>query len=154
VISLTFEYETEIQLENGSTAWIDNLQLVAPPDIQVTTAGQVLDRNESVDFGSTPVGQPLSRTFVIKNMGREPLTLASLTTVPAGFSIRQNVADTTLAAGQMTTFVLQLNAAAAGDFGGTVRLTSNDPNENPFAFNLSGTVTEPAHLLYFPLVRR
>ena len=155
VVTLTFEYATAIQLENGSTAWIDNVTLFAPQDIQVRTGdNKIINAGGAVDVGSTAMSQPLSRTFTVKNMGRAPLTLAKLSAVPAGFSIRQDVADTTLSAGETTTFSLQLDATAVGVYSGVVRLVSNDPDENPFEFTIRGTVTQPAYQLYLPLMFR
>jgi hypothetical protein len=155
VITLTFKFETEIELENGSTAWIDNVTLFAPQDIQVTTGiTKSLDSGGTVDFGVTEVGMPVDQTFTIKNVGALPLTVTEIITVPGGFSLLNNIVTTTLTAGQMTTFTLQLDAIMAGVFSGTVELASNDPDENPFGFLVRGVVETPGSEVYLPVVVR
>src|SRR5207244_1830748 len=54
-----------------------------------------------------------------------------------------NTGATTLTPGQSTTFTVQLDATAAGSFGGTIHLPSNDADEGSFDIGLSGAVTEP-----------
>src|SRR5262249_1954032 len=47
----------------------------------------------------------------------------------------------TLAPGASTTFSVRLDAAATGSYNGQVSFGTNDPNNNPYAFAISGTVT-------------
>jgi hypothetical protein len=85
------------------------------------------------------------KVFTVTNQGTATLNLTALSSssLPSGFSLAQNLGSTSLAAGASTTFTLQLNAAAAGTFGGWISLVNNDSDENPFSFQVSGAVTDP-----------
>ncbi|HZT83019.1 MAG TPA: hypothetical protein VFA26_22505, partial [Gemmataceae bacterium] len=48
--------------------------------------------------------------------------------------------STSLAPGQSTTFVVQMNTASAASYSGTASFGTNDANNNPFSFTLAGTV--------------
>ena len=63
-------------------------------------------------------------------------------TVPAGFSVTSPFAAT-LAPGRTTAFTVEMTAAAAGDYAGTVSFTDNDPAEGTFSFAVSGEVQLP-----------
>ena len=45
--------------------------------------------------------------------------------------------------GESTTFVVQLTAAASGDYSGELSFGNDDPDEAPFNFFISGTVDPP-----------
>jgi subtilisin family serine protease len=115
--------------------------LTGGPDIEVVVNSvPVADGTGSVDFGSTVVGAPVSRTFTIRNAGGADLTLGAIT-VPAGFSLVAGFGSTTLAPGQTTSFALQMNAAAVGAYSGTVSFVTNDPSSDPFDFTVTGTTS-------------
>ena len=101
-----------------------------------------------VDFGSTDVGSPTTHTFTVSNAGGADLTLGAVS-LPAGFSLASGFSSATLAPGASTTFSVQLDAAAAGSFGGAVGFATNDPNQNPFTFTISGVVAGVASEAYF-----
>jgi hypothetical protein len=66
-------------------------------------------------------------------------------------------APASIPAGGSATLTLQLDATLAGSFSGEVIFTTNDGDENPFSFMLSGSVTAaPAvsYRVYLPLVDR
>lgn len=118
-------------------------QVTAPqPEIVVTSpSANLVDGFSSVAFSTTPVGLPISQVFTIRNIGAGDLQLnAGSLVVPAGFSL-ENWSDNTLAAGESTTFVVRLDAAAVGNYGGQVSFTSNDSDESPFSFLVQGEVT-------------
>lgn len=111
------------------------------PEIQVLDGSLDIPRGGAVDFGSTTVGTPVTRPIRVKNIGSETLTLTPPITVPAGFSVVQSFVQETLAPDAETTFTLRLTAGAEGTYGGRISFANNDSNENPFTFNVSGTVT-------------
>src|SRR5262245_14777047 len=119
--------------------------VVTAPEISVLLKGTDLTSGGDVNFGSTIVGAPVAKTFTVQNLGNGDLTLSQLngSVFPTGFSLVTGLGATTLIPGQSTTFTVQLSAAAAGSFGGTIHVLSNDADEGSFDIGLSGTVTQP-----------
>jgi VCBS repeat-containing protein len=112
------------------------------PEIVVRDAAlnDLADGTGSVDIGWTTVGTPLLCTFTIANMGDADLWLSPASLEwPAGFGLVTPFAETVAAGGQ-TQLTLRLDAAAAGTFTGQVSFATNDANENPFSFTLTGSV--------------
>ena len=127
---------------------IERVAAVAPPtpEIGVSIGGYDLTSGQSgITFGPRDVGQPQTFVFIVTNHGSASLQLTSLepADLPAGFTLVQNLGTTFLTPGESTTFSLQLDATAAGSFGGTIHLTSNDADEGLFSFAVSGTVVDP-----------
>src|SRR5262249_2831774 len=94
-------------------------------------------------FGSTVIGTPITKTFTVKNAGTATLTLSDPISLPSGVSLASDFGTITLAAGASTTFSVRLTAASAGSYGGTLSFGTSDPNNNPYTFTVSGTVTAP-----------
>lgn len=115
----------------------------APEIVVLDGTTNIADNTGSVNFGSTTVGMPLTRTFTIRNTGTANLTIGTLAALPAGFTLVGTFPSGTIAANGSTTFQIRLTAAAAGSFSGTLSFTNNDSDENPFNFTISGTVTAP-----------
>ena len=95
-----------------------------------------------VSFGPAPQGAVApTRTFTVRNDGGAPLTLGA-PSLPAGFTLAEPL-STSLAPGASDTFTVRLDTGTAGTRSGTVSLATNDADENPFNFPVSGTVTGP-----------
>jgi hypothetical protein len=92
-----------------------------------------------VDFGTTAIGLPVVQTITVANVGTTDLSLGAIT-LPAEYSLVSGFGSTLLTPGQTTDFVVQLDATIEGTHGGVVSFDSNDANENPFDFIVSGTV--------------
>jgi hypothetical protein len=121
---------------------------VAPKPPEVAVAGNGLDiasgdRTPAVadhtDFGSTPVGTPVTRTFTVRNTGTGDLLCSGLS-VPAGYSVSEGLAASIAPSGT-DTFTVRLNATAAGVFGQYISFRTNDLDETPFFFRVAGTVS-------------
>ncbi|MBI3467512.1 MAG: tandem-95 repeat protein [Planctomycetes bacterium] len=109
-------------------------------DIQVLNAeADVPDGAGSVDFGTAEMSEPLTKTLTIANVGSQPLTLTLPISVPTGYTV-VTPPTATLAPGEITTFVLRFLATIPGTYSGQVSVASNDPDESPFLFNVSGAV--------------
>jgi hypothetical protein len=122
------------------------------PEIQVLDgAADIPDGIGNVNFGITTVGTPIYKTFTVRNAGTADLTLIEPIDVPAGFGVANSFGSTALAPGSSTTFVVRLDAVAAGVYRGSLQFANNDGDENPFSFSLSGGVH---HKLYLPLAIR
>ena len=98
-----------------------------------------------VDFGSTPAGIPLSKTFTISNSGFGSLILFEPILVPSGFSVVEGFAGLTetVLPGETTTFTVQLDAAAQGSYSGSLTFLNSDADETPYQFTIQGEVLGP-----------
>jgi outer membrane protein assembly factor BamB len=95
----------------------------------------------SHDYGSRVVGYPLNWSVDVINVGNSNLVISSASFVsgaaynlmaPLTFPVTINPAATTV-------FTVRFNPPAAGDFRDTLRIFSNDPDENPYLVALRGT---------------
>ncbi len=120
---------------------IGELPVGSEPEIQVLVDGiNVADGTGSVNFGSTVIGAPVTRTITVRNAGTGALTLGVIR-LPVGFSLATGFGATTVAPGQTTSFAVQMDAAIVGAFAGSISFDSNDADESPFDFGVSGTVS-------------
>jgi hypothetical protein len=113
-------------------------------DIAVSLQGGaalVSGQGTAIDFGSVNLGQSgPSRVFVVTNAGTGTLTLGSVT-LPSGFTLTDPLA-TTLAPGASDSFTVKLDTSgSAASHSGNVSIASNDPDENPFTFPITGVVS-------------
>jgi Ca2+-binding RTX toxin-like protein len=109
---------------------------IADGDTTPTTA-------DFTDFGSAlQGGGAIQRTFTVTNTGTAVLTTSGLT-LPTGFTLVEGL-STTIAAGGFDTFQVRLDTTAAGTKSGEISFTTNDSNESPFNFSITGTVNPPA----------
>lgn len=120
------------------------------PEIQVEQpSGNILvDGANTVDFGEAQVGATTERTFEVRNVGLDDLTLGTL--VPpvlpvtlsgsgaASWTILNQPPDL-LAPGVSASFVVQFNPSATGAVTATLSVESNDADENPFTVTLEGS---------------
>lgn len=117
--------------------------LPATSEIQVTQNGSdIAHGTGTVAFGITPLGSPVSKTFTVHNLGSGDLTLVEPISVPGGFSVT-TFGSLVVAPGLSTTFAVQLDAVTEGTFTGQVSFANDDDDENPFNFQVSGTVILP-----------
>ena len=97
-------------------------------------------QSTAVSFGSVRNGTAAStKSFTVRNDGTATLTLGAVT-VPAGFTLVEALAAS-LESGAWDSFTVRLESATVGTKSGDVSFATNDPNENPFNFAITGTVT-------------
>lgn len=122
---------------------ITNVTTTAP-EVAVNENGtNIADNTGAVSFGNVFVGASATKTFTVTNSGNANLTLGSTVSLPSGYTLVQAPPLTVLAPGGSTTFVVGLNTSVPGTYSGSVSLTTNDADENPFNFSIGGTVTAP-----------
>ena len=114
------------------------------PEISIDVSGTAVADGGTVSFGTTTVGTPINRTVTITNTGGGSLTVNSIASVPAGYTLVSNITSNSLGAGQSTSFTVRLTAAAAGNFSGTISIGNSDSNEAPYDLQLSGVVNTVA----------
>ncbi|MEA5471836.1 DUF4347 domain-containing protein [Spirulina sp. 06S082] len=124
-------------------------EIGAQSSSEVRDSGSIVipDDTGSIDFGATSQGTTLQRTFTIASTGTLSLSLGSLT-LPTGFSLVGGFPNSIAATNdpntpQTQTFTVQLDASSAGTFTGDLSFQTNDTNNNPYNFALTGTVTKP-----------
>ena len=112
--------------------------------LSITSGDATPSVTDGTDFGTVLRGSsmPVSRTFTVSNEGTAFLTYDMVwSRVPDGF--RLGGASLNLAPGQTGTLTIQLDTDVSGIKTGDVSLSTNDPDENPFRFRITGTVLEP-----------
>ena len=113
-------------------------------DIAVVVDDVALSSGQTVDFGAAAVGTPgPQRVVTLRNDGSASLSLGTVS-VPTGYTLVAGPALTTLAPGGSTTITIALDSGTVGTFTGQAAVVSNDPDENPFALNLTGVVAAEA----------
>ncbi|HPC02407.1 MAG TPA: choice-of-anchor D domain-containing protein [Syntrophales bacterium] len=100
---------------------------------------------DGTDFGQDHVNLSAyspEHTFRIVNLGSATLNLAGsppVVVTGVDFSLTQNVPATSIAAGGSVEFKVIFAATAAVVRNGTVSIASDDGNENPYSFAITGT---------------
>ncbi len=134
------------------------------PDIEIKgnsvniTNGDVSPAlSDHTAFGDcNTISQTISRTFTITNTGNATLllngspTIALSGTATAAFTVTDAPA-TSLAPSAADTFTITFNPADGGVHNATVTIASNDPDEAPFTFAISGNGVVPTWQVTFQL---
>ena len=124
-------------------------ELPAGAQLQVFESAEVLNGSGLVPFdgGSTGtfVGDPVTKTFTVRNVGGSPIAPDAEVQLPAGYSLISGPQTTPLGPLEKTTFSVRLDAEALGTYAGEVVLTSG--GEPRFQFLITGDVTPWKHIL-------
>lgn len=98
------------------------------------------DGVSSTDFGTTIVGDSVSKTYTIRNTGSGSLSgLAATIGGDQSSDFEAGaIATTTLASGESTTFTVTFSPSADGARLATLQVVSNDTDESPFDISLTG----------------
>ena len=115
------------------------------------------DGGPAVNFGSITTGVAgTPQTFTIRNEGNADLTGISvtkaLTGTPGDFTLNTTGTATTLAPGATTSFTLTFAPGSIGAKTATVKIASNDADENPFEIAVTGTASPVQVIEYGPVV--
>src|SRR5271156_5162146 len=103
----------------------------------------------SLTFTNVRVGQNQTQTETVQNTGGTSVTISGSTASGTGFSISGISTPLTLAPGQSTSFNVTLTPPSAGNFSGSVSITSDAFNPS-LNIALSGTAVAPATLTVTP----
>lgn len=97
---------------------------------------------DGTDFGTVSIqdGSTLTRSFTVSNTGNETLTTSSLS-VPSGYTVTDTLSNS-IAPGSSDTFSVRLDATTMGTKSGQISFTTNDSDENPYNFSITGSVVE------------
>jgi Abnormal spindle-like microcephaly-assoc'd, ASPM-SPD-2-Hydin len=94
----------------------------------------------AVNFGSVTAGSSAAQTVTLTNNGSSTLTVDTLTTTGAAFSVIGPTLPANVAAGQSVTAQVKFAPTAAGTYSGALSATSNATNSLG-SIPLSGTAT-------------
>jgi hypothetical protein len=94
----------------------------------------------SITFTSVQVGQNQAQTETVTNTGGVNATISQATATGTGFSLTGPSLPVTLTPGQSTSFSVTFTPQSAGNFSGSVAISSNASNPN-LSVALSGTAT-------------
>jgi hypothetical protein len=130
----------------AGSLYADNFRISATntvvPEItvEIPSTPALVDGSSMVEFQSTTAGSPVTKTFTIRNDGNAPLTGLALSKVEPpmtnNFAVG-TLATNSLAAGASTTFNVTCTPQAGAPQTATLRIASNDSNENPFDIPLT-----------------
>lgn len=95
---------------------------------------------DAIEYGDTPTGQPVTRSFTVSNPGGWPLTISSIS-VPFGYQLVGGAG--VIPPLNAVTFTLTLTAAAEGTYAGNVVIHSDAPEQSTFQFPITGLVLDP-----------
>ncbi|MCP4536105.1 MAG: choice-of-anchor D domain-containing protein, partial [Chloroflexi bacterium] len=115
------------------------------------------DTTDDTDFGSTGVGTAIAHTFTISNSGITDLTLSNAPNYVAlstgtHFGVSQQPSSGTVSGNSTVDFALTFIPQSTGSFTDTVTIDSNDSNETPYNFVISGTgVVPPVMQSIYPI---
>jgi alpha-tubulin suppressor-like RCC1 family protein len=118
---------------------LQKLAMNAPtPEIGIAQAGGELRDGFGFDFGWTPAGTPLTKTFTITNSGAGGTSFIVARTGPQAAEYSVGGFPTLLLPGASADFTITLTPAAIGPRIATLSITSSDQDENPFDIPLAG----------------
>jgi uncharacterized cupredoxin-like copper-binding protein len=122
-------------------------KLPPAPEIAVEhPAGTTLvDGASALTFGNSNIGTSVAKTVTVRNTGTANLTGLAITHSgmhSPDFALG-SLRVTTLAPGASTTFTVAFTPTASGNRSDSLRIVSNDADENPFDIALSGTGVIP-----------
>lgn len=127
---------------NGSTLQLTISAAQSDIAVEHPAGTNLITGSASIGFGVMAVGgSGVLKTFTVKNTGNAVLTLAAPTVIggDAGdFAVNSTGTLLGIASGQQTTFTVAFNPTAGGSRSTTLRISSNDPDENPFDITLTG----------------
>lgn len=135
------------------------------PKLQVLVdTSLTVSKDATIDLGTATVGETLSKTFILKNIGYSNLNLATIaptiaglttavTATPGPYADSDQVlgprtlnqptnggcATSLTPSGEQTTFELAMTSTTAGIYTGTVTIATNDPTNPSFTFKVTGT---------------
>ncbi len=120
-----------------------NGQGSSSPQSDILVIDSVLPETDlEMPFGEIISGRSVAQTVTLSNTGNAPLnigTIAQSNSLDAPFSLHNDACSgQTLGFLETCAFDIQFSPTTTGDFEDRFDIPSNDPNENPVSFNVSG----------------
>jgi hypothetical protein len=116
----------------------------AAPEISVTQAGRNLtDGSSTVSFGNVKTGLTATRRFTVRNAGTGTLGNLSVSLSGSGTFQAESLPVSSLGPNESASFDVTFSPSSLATFTATLRILSDDSDENPFDIDLRGTGFEP-----------
>lgn len=110
------------------------------PEVDLQRGGSGIADGGSDPVGTLAAGSAASFSYTVLNTGNAALTLGTVT-VGTQTNCTVNVTAqpaTSVATSGSTTFTISVTPTGAGAFSAQLSFTTNDPNENPYDFTITG----------------
>ena len=126
--------------ENPFEIALTGVGLAADIQIDQPSSGALVDGSSIIDFGIVPLGYQVTQTFVITNTGELDLTgiTASVTGLSAVDYTITRLPPSLLTPGSRAIFTVRFLARTPDAPSASLKIASNDPDENPFDITLTG----------------
>ncbi|MES2659069.1 MAG: choice-of-anchor Q domain-containing protein [Verrucomicrobiota bacterium] len=106
-----------------------------------------LESGQSVDFGLTPRGTPITRFFKITNQGEWDLTIGPIFSTP---DVQITGGTGVVPAGASLAFQVTVDASAGGNFNRLVTIGCDDPDQGIFYIPITWIVRNPPTVVTAP----
>jgi len=131
-----FEYKCTEYMATAATANVTTLAAV--PEINLKWGVTSYASGETFDFGAVAWGSSADRTFTIENTGSGPMTLTLPLATTGNYAVTSAPAGT-IASGGTTSFTVRFTPGGVGAETGSLSITSDDADENPYLLDFAGT---------------
>ncbi len=127
---------------------------ISSPEISVfvgndNTGTPIVDEQATViDLGISSLTVDLVQNFAIESAGATTLTVSSITSSNPAYTI-SNI-PTSIDIGTTETFTVTLDGSSVGTFDAVISIVSNDLDESPFTFSITGEIgtNQPPDISY------
>lgn len=109
---------------------------------RVTIRSPRINGNGSLDFGSSPVTETVTREYVVRNNGNAPMRIDQVVFDQADFAVAETF-PITVNQYSNTTLHVSYSREQKGDFNALMKIYSNDPQNGLKNVTLSGSRYEP-----------
>ncbi len=140
-----------IKLLLGCLLFIFASKVDAQPEIEVSWDGsELVSGAGQFEVGDVMINVPASNWFTIKNIGSSDLTLGSINAItiggddPGEFLLESDPSGEVIAMNGLTGFLLTFNPTTPGSKSIIVSIESDDSDENPYTFTVTGTGIDTA----------
>jgi len=119
--------------------------LFAVGDLAVSEGATPIPDGETVpkDYSVHTLGDPEpTKTFTVENIGNSTINITSVT-VPTGYAIVDGL-PASLAPGNSDDLIVKLVTSSTGLFTGDIAIDSDDPDEDPYNWAITGKVIATA----------
>jgi sugar lactone lactonase YvrE len=126
--------------ENPFDIALEGTGLAGDIQIEQPSGGVLVNGFSTIDFGIVPPGNQVTQTFGVRNTGTIDLTgiTPSLTGLNASDYTITRLPPAVLSPGSSASFTVRFLARIPNAPSATLRIVSNDPDENPFDIILTG----------------